>query len=121
MTVEEIRAEFERWTFRMPGYSWRLRLDSPPADPPSFASSHWPTATLQITVATEDSTGELRIAPGDRFSVVHTYRMPLEEFRAPEVLGEWLRRSVQATVVHEALEWIRRDDVMVFNPHEMPF
>lgn len=114
MTAEEVRAEFERWTFRMPGYSWRLRVDEH-AGPPSW--SFRPAARLEITVTTQDSYGEYVMTPGTVFHVVHAYTVELLAL-TPDRFAEWIRSCISTTVLHEAMEWVRRDGVMLWNPHE---
>jgi hypothetical protein len=118
MNVEEIRAEFERWTFRMPGYSWTLRLDDLDVAV-AFPVTREPSAVLQITVTTQDSTGQ-HVDTGGTFNVVHTYQRPVWMFPDGEFFGHWLRECITRTVEHEAMEWLRRDDVAVFDPHRVP-
>lgn len=107
---EMVLREFERWTFRMPGYRWELR-------PPMVGGfDTFGLGTLVIFVETRNS-----YRPDEPTTVVSTHPVPATApemiARCPAAFHEWLRRCVHATVTHEADEWLRQDGVMVFDPH----
>jgi hypothetical protein len=99
----ELQRQFERWSFRMPGYRWELL--------PGLDVGFSPRVV--IYVETTDA-----YHPDRTVTVMSCHLVPEILSLDPEGFGEFLRRCVHATVLHEADEWLRRDNVMMFDPHK---
>lgn len=111
--------EVRRYTYK-PGVTFRIRH---PLD-------LWGMHRLIVAMLVQDSRDPWKesVVPGEQkpnmTSVRSTQQIPsyiVGGSQSPEQreqdFAEWFRQAVTHVELHEADEWIRRDDVMLFDPH----
>jgi hypothetical protein len=115
LTYDMLRDELAHWTF-LPGWRFGLRV----LEPATFGGylriiDDEPAAALVIHSRVPDTHN-----PDEPIDIQACYPMPplehwqhggLERFRL------WLRDMVHDRMRHEADEWLKRDGVMVYDPH----
>jgi hypothetical protein len=111
VNLDEIEAELGRWSF-MPGWTFRLIVLEPAAIDGARLFDRW-VAILKITATVPNS-----YHPDETIKVESSAPVPVEMFaRCPDAFPEWLRHIVHDRMSHEADEWLKRDGVMVHDPH----
>lgn len=111
MNLDEMRDELERWTF-MPGWRFELVVNYP-AKVGDVRLFFGPSAELRIHSRVPNT-----YPPHDVINVVATYPVPVEAIeRGMITFANFLRDMVHDRLVHEGDEWLKRDGVVVFNPH----
>lgn len=111
MTLDELEAEIERWTF-LPGYDFELkRLQAATIDGMRLS---WlrDAAVLMIHSRVPNSYN-----PAETVKVSATVPVPTMVLEGRMPVDQWLRQAVHARMTHEADEWLKRDGVAVFDPH----
>ncbi len=118
MTIDEMEAELARWTF-MPGYRFELVRNRPArvldADgrPWSLFADDREYVVLRIRSRVPNTYN-----PDEIIEVQANSPVPVEMIqRGHLTFGEWLRHVVHERMIHEADEWLKRDGVMVYDPH----
>lgn len=108
----ELKAELARWTF-MPNYRLEMQILTPAVVGGMRMHEH-DAAVLIIHSKVLNSR-----QPDETIDVQAHYPVPPLEFfsRHSGYFTEWLRYTVHDRVRHEVDEWLKRDGVMVFDPH----
>jgi hypothetical protein len=111
MTLDEMRAELDHWTF-MPGWRFELIVDHP-ARMGDIQLFFHPHAVLRIHSRVPNT-----YPPHDLIATTATYPVPVEPIERGLIsFATFLREVVHDRLVHEGDEWLKRDGVMVFDPH----
>lgn len=107
-TPAQLQAEFARWAFTPPGIELKLHTRADGALPYAYEAA----AVLRILIRTRNT---YRPEDPTEDVVTHATQIPLPMPR--EYWPHFLRQSIHAAVCHEADEWLRRDGIMLFDPH----
>lgn len=108
----DLRAEFERWEFTMPGHRLQLHIpgDDRPGAPAAMAALRM-LPVVRVVVTTRDS-----YDPTKDLQVAHQFTVP-PYIDSAEALGGFLRHRIHQVMCHEADEWLRWDGRIAFDPH----
>ena len=111
MTLDEMRAELDHWTF-MPG--WRFELVEEQLDVAHPCRViHDQHAVLRIRSLMPNT-----YPPHELIDTAATYPVPVEAIERGHItFANYLREMVHDRLVHEGDEWLKRDGVAVFDPH----
>ena len=103
VTLEDLDRRLASFTYK-PG--WTMSLS------PSLRFG--PAANLVITFQTEDTyrSGQ------DTLIGFHEPLPPIEYFQKIEAFDHWLLGVIDKAERHETREWLKRDGVMIFDPHK---
>lgn len=108
-SYELMKAEFDKYTWRMPGFTWRLEQDYHPKEPSFFQPFEvW----LVIDLWTTDS-----YHPENRTPIKVTSRHMVPWHMTSEHFPHFLNGRCRQAVVHESDEWFEYEGEKIFNPH----
>jgi len=98
LTLEQLQAEIKRYTYR-PG--WQMSVFQDPFEGPCFyllahvQDAYNPTQTVPLGI-----------------------RSNIPPMRTVEAFGEWLQWRLIQVEIHEAREYLRRDNKILYDPHD---
>lgn len=106
MTVQLLRAELARWTYK-PG--WRLAIVPAGGTP-------WASPLLTVDYIADDSRESLSGIRG-QVKISSRHEVPSLTVDDLELFGPWLADVLAEVERHEMREWLRRDGDLFDDPH----